>query len=534
MRVRGDILRVYQSLHTWTGVISGIFLFIAFYAGALTMFKPQLDEWARQPSDNTQALSVQQIDSTVEQLWQSVTQHASPDVAGASKGFQVNLITQDTWQSPVTWRDSDVRSELRLNEPLRQASIEDGKLVVTQTTPSNLAILVDFLHRTAGIPGSLGHDFLGVYLLGIVAILYFLALVSGVVVLLPTLVKQFFTLRRNKTQHRFWLDSHNLVGITSLPFHIVISFTAIVFAFHHEIYEMLDDVVYPEKVASSNVRPAPTDRGSILLPSALIEKAKEVAPGYQAMDIEYFGLTSARAIARVGMFNEQATMRGPITDYAYFHAYNGKLMFTSGLPGDDNAWSSIVGGLFATHFGSFGGIGTRFAYFILGLSGAFLFFSGNLLWLEKRKVKHGAIPLGHRVLSVLTISCTLGSVIGVALCMVATRYAAQWGQVADTLYFPIYYSVFIASLVYAIAVGSGRAGLDLLGVAFVSVLLIPVTACIAVISNNQIGWVNLNAISVDMMALIVALCLLWLKRVSRKRLRVVDSGSVWIGKQQAA
>ncbi|XQF91454.1 PepSY domain-containing protein (plasmid) [Pseudoalteromonas espejiana] len=35
---------------------------------------------------------------------------------------------------------------------------------------------------------------------------------SGVIILLPTLVKTFFAIRKRKGPSRFWLDSHNLVG----------------------------------------------------------------------------------------------------------------------------------------------------------------------------------------------------------------------------------------------------------------------------------------------------------------------------------
>ncbi|MGE8473992.1 MAG: PepSY domain-containing protein, partial [Paraburkholderia hospita] len=43
--MRTDLLRVYKTVHTWTGVICGLALFICFYAGAITMFKDQLIDW---------------------------------------------------------------------------------------------------------------------------------------------------------------------------------------------------------------------------------------------------------------------------------------------------------------------------------------------------------------------------------------------------------------------------------------------------------------------------------------------------------
>src|SRR3546814_4664147 len=57
---------------------------------------------------------------------------------------------------------------------------------------------------------------------------------SGVICLLPSLVKDLFALRFGKNLKRMWLDLHNVLGIFSLPFHIVMALTAVVFAFHDQ------------------------------------------------------------------------------------------------------------------------------------------------------------------------------------------------------------------------------------------------------------------------------------------------------------
>lgn len=51
--MRGEILRLYKSVHTWTGIVTGLALFIAFDAGAVTTFKGPLERWPTPP----QALS---------------------------------------------------------------------------------------------------------------------------------------------------------------------------------------------------------------------------------------------------------------------------------------------------------------------------------------------------------------------------------------------------------------------------------------------------------------------------------------------
>ncbi len=48
--MRADYIRIYKSVHTWTGILTGMALFIAFYAGALTVFKEPLTRWATPPA----------------------------------------------------------------------------------------------------------------------------------------------------------------------------------------------------------------------------------------------------------------------------------------------------------------------------------------------------------------------------------------------------------------------------------------------------------------------------------------------------
>ena len=49
------------------------------------------------------------------------------------------------------------------------------------------------------------------------------------------------------------------------------------------------------------------------------------------------------------------------------------------LPGRMEGWSEAVNAFFALHFGSFGGNTVRWLYVLMGLAGAALFYTGNLL-----------------------------------------------------------------------------------------------------------------------------------------------------------
>ena len=40
-------LRTFLAVHTWVGLVAGMALFIAFYAGAITVFSHELGDWNR-------------------------------------------------------------------------------------------------------------------------------------------------------------------------------------------------------------------------------------------------------------------------------------------------------------------------------------------------------------------------------------------------------------------------------------------------------------------------------------------------------
>ena len=93
----------------------------------------------------------------------------------------------------------------------------------------------------------------------------------------------------------------------------------------------------------------------------------------------------------------------------------------------------------------------RWVYFVFGLSGAFLFYSGNLLWVEKRRrtrsatrrrradADHPAHGLGHA-------GRLPRSVAGVLLTMVAGKWRTGSAANINSAYLAVYYSVFLGAV----------------------------------------------------------------------------------------
>src|SRR5690606_34911287 len=98
------------------------------------------------------------------------------------------------------------------------ADPEDGSVEVPYR--SGVVDFVYDLHFTAGLPRKSG-----TWLFGLVCVLYGLALVSGVVLYAPAFLKDLFALRVGRNLKRMWQDAHNVIGVLSLPFHVIFAWS---------------------------------------------------------------------------------------------------------------------------------------------------------------------------------------------------------------------------------------------------------------------------------------------------------------------
>jgi uncharacterized iron-regulated membrane protein len=73
------------------------------------------------------------------------------------------------------------------------------------------------------------------------------------------------------------------------------------------------------------------------------------------------------------------------------------------------------------HFGSFGAAAVQWMYFVLGMA-AFLFYSGNLLWIEARRKRHKLVqPRSGKLMAQATLGVCLGCVAGVSAVFLANK-----------------------------------------------------------------------------------------------------------------
>ncbi|MET3517966.1 putative iron-regulated membrane protein [Pseudacidovorax sp. 1753] len=535
--MRADVLRLYKSVHTWTGIVAGMALFIAFYAGALTVFKAPIARWVAPPTavaGGVDAVPLAEVPLLIER-----TLAVHPE---AARSFRIELQARQDAPGRMRWTerpegadDHDHAQDRHYAATLDAAGVPS----VLTDTQSRVAEFIDVLHRVVGLPVDNDSNR---WVMGVICALYAVALISGVILLLPTLVRDFFALRLGRNLKRMWLDAHNVVGIISLPFHVVMALTAAVFAFHDGLYAVQDRLIHEGQLARLWSRgappgppPAPRDVRAMLPPQALVKRVQALSPTLEPLALEYAAVRTPRAVVRIWVRDTTTFQRSDAGGFAALDPYTGQVRSTDYLPGRQDGANATITSFFSLHFGSFGGTPVQWMYFLLGLAGAFLFYSGNLLWIEsRRKADRGRGPAAiqtrsSRLMASATLGVCLGCVAGISLSLAAGKWL--YGRVDDlqAWHMGVYYGVFGIALAWAFWRGPAQAAPELLTLAALCTAAIPLTSVLGVMWPATGLWAHAGAatVGVDLVAAAGALAWAWMARASGRRARGGPADSVW-------
>lgn len=509
-------LKNYKAIHTWTGIIASLFLFVVFVAGAFTMFQAPLNRWVLQDESRLPEIDHRQYDQLIQEV---LTTHPEAH----SGRLLVNLPSSMPKSAPVTW---EVEDESTHTMTYWQASLDkNGELITANTSISAIGSFLDHIHRTAGIPGQFGHEDIGTLIMGVVSALYLLALISGLIVFLPTWRKDALTLRKGKNSKRFWLDFHNVLGITSLPFHIIIALTTITFAFHDPIYGAMRSWAYGDHAMFSRLPSGEPNRPveSLASISQLEASIKQLQPELEVSELLYSRLQSPSPSVRIGGRLPGYPVRGAELTYAIADPFSAKVGYASMLPNQADTYSTVVGSFFALHFGNYGGDPVRWLYFILGVGGAAIFLSGNILWIESRHRKqqtttHPNHSRSNVALSRLTVGVCGGTLLGILAAIGAAKFLNHksvdivfWQQAG-------YYTGFFSAILWAYLRPPLIAAQDMLITISAMIFISLLTWCLNPAQDYEI-------LALHLLLLMLSIAVLrWLKH---RRTRLSDT-SVWL------
>ncbi|AIF47973.1 PepSY-associated TM helix domain-containing protein [Dyella japonica] len=513
--MKAATIRTFQTVHTWTGLLAGFALFVAFYAGALTVFHDDIAAWQNPPWRVATDSGVS-MDALIERL---LARHP-----GARDDFGVVLPRDSSHAAYAYWQDKD---------GARFATASQMEAPRTDASENELADFIYALHDSLGLP------VIGLYLMGIVSVLYGLALVSGILIHLPQLAKDFFAMRVGRNLKRLWQDAHNAIGVISLPFHVIFAVTGALFCLFTITLAALNTVAFDGKLFEAFARatettPAITLSGTpatMLTTDALMElaRAEALKNGVRTFEPDYMHFVhygDRNAVAEVrGLSQHTLGSYGTVA----MSAHDGTVLAT--YVGDRYSLNGIsYASLFGLHFGSFGGRTVQWLYFMLGLAGAFLFYSGNLLWIEsRRKRRHVDQPRKTRIMARATIGVCIGTCLAITGAFVATWIAVRMDVDAGLPQRVACYGLFLGACAYACLRPVAKATIELLGitaVATVAMALIDLATNMGAMASSwsPLAW---RVIGVDLTGIALGIVFALFARAAARRARDGDANSVW-------
>jgi len=228
----------------------------------------------------------------------------------------------------------------------------------------------------AGIWGKLFLGFMGLLLL--------VAIVSGVVLYAPFMRKlDFGTVRHGRTARLRWLDMHNLLGIVTLVWALVVGTTGVINTLADVLLKVWQFTEIAEMTRPYQGQPAPTKLASM---QTTIARAEAAEPGMKVGFVAFPGTPFASPHHYgVYMHGDQAltsrlykpvlvdAQTARITDRRQLPWYLKALLISQPL-----------------HFGDYGGAGLQFLWALLDVATIVVLGSGLYLWLKRGRAARAA------------------------------------------------------------------------------------------------------------------------------------------------
>ncbi|WP_339489542.1 PepSY-associated TM helix domain-containing protein [Pseudomonas sp. EL_65y_Pfl2_R95] len=271
--MRSTTIKRWSQIHTWTSLICTAFLLLLALTGLPLIFHHELEhllgeapELREMPADTPQLNLQQLVEKAESSRPGEVIQYIGYDEDDSNGVIAITAATAGTEPNSSHTFMLDART----GEAVAMPAANGGVLMFI------LRLHVDMF---AGLPGKL--------LLAFMGLLFVVACVSGAVLYSPFMRRlDFATVRHHKSTRARWLDLHNLIGIVTLTWAIVVGTTGVISACADILIgawrnDALSALVEPYRNA-----PPLTDRASA---DNLISIARQAAPGMQPDFIAFPG-----------------------------------------------------------------------------------------------------------------------------------------------------------------------------------------------------------------------------------------------------
>ncbi|KPW85206.1 PepSY-associated TM helix domain-containing protein [Pseudomonas syringae pv. coryli] len=363
--MKSQTVRRWSIVHTWSSLICTLFLLMLAVTGLPLIFHHEIDHllgdaphYKEMPAD-TPRLDLEQLARAAEAHRPGeVMQYFGWDDEDPNGVMAITAATAGTEPNSSHTFALDART----GEALEMPSANGGFMMVM------LRLHVDLY---ANLPGKL--------LLAFMGLLFVVAIVSGTVLYAPFMRKlEFGQVRVNKSTRTRWLDLHNLIGVVTLTWALVVGVTGVISACADLLIaswrnDALATMIAPYKDAPPLTRRAPATR--------LLEIAESAAPGMQADFIAFPGTRFSSehhyAVFLKGNTHLTAHLSTPVL-------IDARTLHVTAVV--ERPWyMDALGMSQPLHFGDYGGMPMKILWAVLDVLTIIVLGSGVYLWWVRRR-----------------------------------------------------------------------------------------------------------------------------------------------------
>lgn len=364
--------------HKWTSLICTVFLLMLCITGLPLVFYEEIealtegDMLALDVPEGTPKLSLDLLEHKARELNPGkVVRYVFWD---DEKPDQVMMDVAPAMASPADSSQYVVMDE-RTGDLLKQPNPQEGFMYV---------MLQLHVEMFAGILGKL--------FLGLMAILFVIAIISGVMLYGPIMKKYDFGMIRNDKSKRLkWLDMHNMLGIVVLAWTLVVGLTGVINTLSDVVLGLWQRGQLAEMVAP--YRNAEPLSGKLSALDNAVSISAKAAPEMEVSIIAYPGTIFSSNHHYAVFMRGKTPVTSRLLKPALIDAKTGQLTDLRTMP-----W--YVNTLFISeplHFGDYGGLPLKIIWALFDLATIAVLVSGLVLWVKRiRSLKDQMARVGER------------------------------------------------------------------------------------------------------------------------------------------
>lgn len=369
-------LRLWAWIHKWTSLVSMVFMLLLCLTGLPLIFSHEIDHLA---GDEIEAPA----------LPADTPRAGLEHVVRAAEAYRPGLVPLYLFaeeDAPDLWL---VKLDTRVdtNEQHAQFATVDARTAAVLGAPRFGQGIMHILFRLhvdlfAGLAGKL--------FLGLMGLLLVLSIVSGVVLYAPFMRKlDFGTVRRDRGRRIAWLDLHNLLGIVTLVWALVVGGTGVINTWadlilkawqNEQIQKLLDgrtETVLPPEPAGL----ARTGTGV----QYAVERAQQAVPGMQVDMVAFPGTLRSTPQHFAVILRGDTPLTARLSQVVLIDPASGEVVQASARPWYVTALQLSQ----PLHFGDYGGLPLKILWAWLDLVTVIVLGSGLYLWwVRSRQARH--------------------------------------------------------------------------------------------------------------------------------------------------